>query len=67
MNYEAKIRLGATEHLITWDTDDKISIPSELTTALTSEEMIRLIVGLRALKFWMDTATKKKIVLLRNG
>jgi hypothetical protein len=67
MDFEAKIKLDTTEYSILWDVEDKISIPSELTAALSSEEMIRLVVGLRTLKLWMDEPDKKKIVLLRNG
>lgn len=64
--YEAKIKLNETVHSVTWDIDDKISIPDELTAALTSEEMIQLIIALRALKFWMDNSSKKTITIERD-
>jgi hypothetical protein len=67
MDFEAKIKLGATEYSVFWDADGKISISADLTAVLSSEEMIRLVVGLRTLKLWMDAPDKKKITLLRNG
>lgn len=64
--FEAKIKIDSVLYSVTWDVDDKITIPSELTTVLSSEEMIQLIIALRSIKLWMDVPVKKKIVMDRD-
>jgi hypothetical protein len=64
--FGAKIKIDSILYSVTWDVDDKITIPSELTAVLSSEEMIQLIIALRSIKLWMDVSVKKKIVMDRD-
>jgi len=64
--FEAKMKINDVDYLITCSENDKLFIPDELESVLTSDELVRLLNILKSLMVWMDSAAKKEVNVKRT-